>query len=242
MPGPIPTADIKISDINVQLGSPGGGFNSSLGDLYDFASTSSGLGSAGIAGNYHNLAMGVVVTGKFAAQIWAVWNSGVYYDLPVGNWGSYYNDANVVLDWDISNDPAFKPLDMLTVDLYLSDAHPTGFLSYVATINLSPGQSSVVTDFDTGIPAYSTYNTTGYWIYAAISSTSSNAFAKITARSDTDGVGPNLSRQNNPSFNGAGVNVGIGGSSFSGNIIAGNGWAAQIAWNKRTSFTLTVTP
>jgi hypothetical protein len=238
----IPTADIKISDIDVQLGSPYGATDFSLYNCYNFASTASGItiGSAGIAGNFHNLAMGVSSPDRFAQQIWGFWNGGS--DLPVGNWGGYYNDANVVLDWDISNDPAFKPLDMLTVDLYLSDAHPTGFLSYVATINLSPGQSSVEYDFDTGIPAYSTYNTTGYWIYAAISSTSSNAFAKITARSDTDGVGPDLSRQNNPSFNGAGVNVGVGGSSFSGNIIAGQGWAAQIAWNKRTSFTLTVTP
>ena len=84
MPGPIPTTDIPITEIDSQLGSPYGGDNFSLDASYTFASTYSGLGSGGIAGNFHNLAMGVGPQDNFATQIWATWHYGS--NLPVGNW------------------------------------------------------------------------------------------------------------------------------------------------------------
>lgn len=250
MPGPIPTTDIPISEINAQLGNyvgSGAGVNSSLGDLYDFASTSSGLGSAGIAGNYHNLAMGVGVTGKFAAQIWTVWNSGVYYDLPVGNWGNYFFDHNVVLDWDISMDPGFKPSDVAQIDLYLSDTNNgSGTNTLVANIPLAQGQSSHQVDFNTQIPAYTNYGTSlGYWIYADISMTAgsaSDSFVKIPSGTfgDTDGVGPDISRSRRTS--GMPYNIGTNGNPFSGVLFGGSNINAPIAWNKRTYFALEITP
>lgn len=250
MPGPMPTANIAISDINAQLGNyvgSGGGVNSSLRDLYDFASTSSGLGSAGIAGNYHNLAMGVGTQYNFATQIWTVWNSGVYYDLPVGNWGNYYNDHNVVLDWDISMDPGFKPNEVVGIDLYLSDTNNgSGTNTFVATISLSPAQSSHELDFNTGIPAYTSFGTNlGYWIYADISMTAgsaSDSYVKIPSGTfgDTDGVGPDISRSRRTS--GMPYNIGTNGNPFSGVLFGGSAIGAPIAWNKRTYFALEITP
>lgn len=243
MPGPIPTTDIAISEIDAQLGSPYDATDFSLYNCYDFASTSSGLGSAGIAGNYHNLAMGVGPTGNFATQIWGVWNIFFphSFPLPVGNWGNYFYDANVVLDWNISMSQAFKNL---SVDLYLSDAYSNGSLSLVANITLGPGQSSsVVQDFDTGLAAYSNYHATGYWIYADISSVDAgNAYVSLPSEGgyyDTDGVGPDLGRSRRTS--GMPWNIGGSGSPFSGIIFGGNTINQQIAWNKRTSFTITVT-
>jgi len=247
MPGPIPTSDIAIGDIDAQLGSPYGATDFSLYDCYNFASTASAisLGSAGKAGNFHNLAMGVNSPDYFANKIWSTWH-GVS-DYPVGNWGNYFYDANVVLDWNISFDPAFKPADRLIVVLYLSDAYnggAGGANTLVANIALGPGQSSVEVDFDTGIPAYSTYHTTGYWIYAAISISSSftNAYVSLPSSSfgDTDGVGPDTSRSRRTA--GMPANIGTAGSPFSGVIFGGSVISAQIAYNKRTSFRITVTP
>ena len=244
MPGPISTTDINILEIDSQLGSPYGPTDFSLYNCYNFASTASAiaLGSAGMAGNFHNLAMGVGSPGLFAQQIWGVWHGGG--DYPVGNWGNYFYDANVVLDWNISMDPAFKPADVVSVDLYLSDAYSAGFLSLVANITLSPGQSSVQTDFDTGLAAYSGYHTTGYWIYANISlaGSTSNAFVSLPSGtfSDTDGVGPDTSRSRRTA--GMPWNIGSSGSSFSGVLFGGSAINAQIAYNKRTSFRITVTP
>ena len=238
----IPTTDIKISEIDNQLGSPYGGANSSLKDLYDHASTSSGLGSAGIAGNFHNLDMGVGSTGNFATKIWSVWNSGV--NLRVRNWGNYFYDHNVVLDWDISMDSGFKPPDLVAIDIYLSDTNYGAVVTFVTSISLGPGQSSVVTNFDTGIPAYTTYGAnTGYWIYADMSSNipASDCFVKIPVASygDTDGVGPDTSRSRNGTTMPA--NIGMS-NTFSGVIFGGTAIGAPIAWNKRTYFALTVTP
>jgi len=245
MPVPIPIEDITIGEIDNQLGNPYGGIDISLEASYDFASTASGiyLGSAGIAGNFHNMDMGVGATGKFATKIWSVWNSGV--NLPVRNWGNYFSDHNVVLDWDISMD-AFKTGDLVSIDLYLSDTPGgTGTNTLVASISLGPGpQSSVVTDFDTGIPAFSSYNNTGYWIYADMSSniTGATCFVKIPVASygDTDGVGPDTSRSRKT--DGMPVNIGAGGGPTSGVLFGGVNIGSQIAWNKRTYFTLLITP
>jgi len=239
----IPTSDIAIADIDSQLGNPYGATDLSLFNLYAHASTTSGIsaGSSGYAGNFHNLAMGVSSPGKFANKIWSKWNGGS--NLPVGNWGNYFFDANVVLDWNITFDPSFKLGDRLIVVLYLSDAYNGGngnVLSTVANITLGPGQSSVVTDFDTQIPAYSTYNTTGYYIYVVLSSNipASNCIVTITTGfGDTDGVGPDTTRTRY----GSAINVGYLGT-FGGIIISGSTTSAQIAYNKRTYFTLTVTP
>lgn len=243
MPGPIPIpiTNIPISEIDAQLGSPYGATDFSLYNCYNFASTASAIGSSGIAGNFHNMAMGVGVTGKFAAQIWGFWNGGS--DYPVGNWGNYFYDANVVLDWDIFFDPAFKPTDVLSVDLYLSGAYSAGLLSPVTNITLGPGQSSVVTNFDTGLAAYSGYHTTGYWIYANISiaSSLSNAYVSLPwGFGDTDGVGPDTSRSRRTS--GMPANIGTAGSPFSGVLFGGSSINDQIAYNKRTTFRITVTP
>jgi hypothetical protein len=190
--------------------------------------------------------MGVSSPDRFAQQIWGFWNGGS--DLPVGNWGNYFYDANVVLDWDISMDPSFKPADTFTCDIYLTDDYNGGnggLLSPVANITLSPDQSDVQTDFDTGIPAYSTYGTTGYWIYVSVTSNivAGNCIVTIDSGGfgDTDGVGPDTTR----SRNGANFPANVGGGSpppiVNKVIISGIG-TAQIAYNKRTYFKLTVTP
>ena len=102
----------------------------------------------------------------------------------------------MVLDWDIEMDPAFKPADLVSIDLYFSDTNNgAGTNTFITSISLGAGQQSVETDFDTGIPAYSTYGAnTGYWIYANMSSniTTSNCIVSIPVATfgDTDGVGP----------------------------------------------------
>ena len=246
MPGPIlPTTDIKILDIDDQLGSPYGATDFSLEASYDFASTASGLGSAGIAGNFHNLAIGVGTQDKFATKIWSVWNSGV--NLRVGNWGNYYHDANMILDWDISMESGFKPGDLVSIDLYFSDTNNgAGTNTFITNISLGTGQQSLVTDFNTGIPAYSTYGAnTGYWIYADMSSNipAASCFVKIPIASygDTDGVGPDTSRS--PRTSGMPTNIGGGGGGpFSGVLFGGSNIGSPIAWNKRTYFTLIISP
>jgi hypothetical protein len=247
MPGPMPTSDIKIGDIAGQLNLPAEDL--SLVELYDHASTTSGisLGSSGYAGNFHNLAMGVSPQAKFAAQIWAVWDGGS--DLPVGNWGNYFYDANVVLDWDISMDSNFKPADEFYCDIYLTDDYNNrsgGVLSPVANFTLSPGQSNVETDFDTGIPAFSTYGTTGYWIYVAVTSNIVGANCIVTIDSggfgDTDAVGPDTTRSRNVTDFPANVGGGSPPPVVNKVIVSGSNVNNQIAYNKRTSFKLTVTP
>lgn len=249
---PVPTSDIAIVDIAAQLipdqliPDP---TDLSLYGLYDHASTTSGIngGSSGYAGNFHNLAMGVSSPDYFANKIWSKWNGGS--NLPVGNWGNYNYDANVVLDWDISMAANFKPADLFACDIYLTDAYNggAGGNNYlVANISLGAGQSSVEVDFDTQIPAFSTfqttgYQTTGYYIYVVLSSniTGSNCIVRgITGGfGDTDGVGPDTTR----TIYGGQINVGMS-NTFNGIIVSGSTQSAQIAYNKRTYFTLEVKP
>ena len=241
MPVPIPIEDITIGEIDNQLGNPYGGIDISLEASYASTTSAIGLGSSGYAGNFHNLAMGVSSQDRFAQQIWGFWSGGS--DLPVGNWGNYFYDANVVLDWDISM-TTFKPGDLVSIDLYISDTNNgAGTNTFITSISLGANQDSVVTDFDTGIPAYTTYGAnTGYWIYADMSSniTASDCYVKIPIGTygDTDGVGPDTSR----SRNGTTIPANIGMSNtFSGVIFGGTAIGAPIAWNKRTYFALTIT-
>jgi len=242
---PIPTSDIAIGDIAATL--IPSSTDVSLYNLYDHASTTSGIngGSSGYAGNFHNLAMGVSSPDYFANKIWGQWHYGS--DLPVGNWGNYNYDANVVLDWDISMAANFKPADLFACDIYLTDAYNGGagnVLYLVANISLGAGQSSVVTDFDTSIPAFSTfqtsgYMTTGYYIYVVLSSniTGSNCIVRVISGGfgDTDGVGPDTTRTRYSNQ----INVGMS-NTFNGIIISGSTVSAQIAYNKRTYFTIEV--
>lgn len=244
MPGPIPIENIRIQEIDAQLGGAYGGNNLSLDTSYTFASTASGipLGSAGMAGNFHNLAMGTGPQYNFATQIWSTWNYG--YNLPVGNWGNYFFDANVVLDWEISM-AIFKPADHVSIDIYLSDTPGgTGTNTLVVNISLGSDQSSVVTDFDTGIPAHSSYNNTGYWIYADMSSNITGSSCLVTIPSgtfgDSDGVGPDTGRSRR--ISGMPANIGFGGGPFSGVLFGGSVIGSPIAWNKRTYFALVITP
>jgi hypothetical protein len=103
----------------------------------------------------------------------------------------------------------------------------------------------VEVDFDTQIPAFSTYGTTGYWIYVAVTSNivGANCIVSIVSGGfgDTDAVGPDTGR----SRNGTNFPANVGGGSpppvVNKVLISGVSTNAQIAYNKRTYFTLTVT-
>lgn len=240
---PIGTTNVSISSIATELQYAGGDFLTK-----DTLFQSSTLAYNPNGGSYHNYNnMGTAANLSFATAIEARYSGSD--NMALGRWMHYNHDINARLNIRVNNG---NPLDDVDVRIWISD-NPGASSTYLLVGQVVPranGANVVLTNFDTGAPAFSAFSGSGgYWIYVEINNITMSGppcMMSVIISDDTDAVGAGLARMNYT------ANGSPGGpwdlftqGPFTGPLIAGDnggGWPNDgISWNKRTTFIIDIT-
>ena len=239
---PVPSADISMNAIQMELTWPTGNLNESMVNV---VYASSDLSYDNHAGSYHNLAMGLPSMGnKFANFIQTNYTAGTNMNL--GNWAGYNHDANVRVNIIINNGSR----DDVFVRLLINDnPSPGGPTIFSGTVLANNAANVNIPDFDTGVPAYSAYaGAGGYWLAGELNCPAPSGAVLFTVNAvDVDAVGTGTIRldyTNNGSPGGP-WNLGTGGGGpFSDVLVSGTNPSTfpidGVSWNKRTAIIITI--
>jgi hypothetical protein len=243
----IGTTNIKMSDIATELQDSVSDV-SSYNRLY-YSSQVAWNPRAGSYHNYNNMAL-PGLTDSFATAIEAKYTAS--QNMGLKNWAGYDHDHNVILGIRIYNGNAFNDVNF---KLYICDSvnGPVGggtsipiFSGVVPANNVA---NISIPNYDTGVPAFSSYGGSGYWIWGDIREITGIPRPTLLtmAGGDTDGVGDaqsiiRLNYQANGSPGGVWDLFTAG--PFINHLFTGDQTnpfpADPISWNKRTDFIITI--
>jgi hypothetical protein len=236
---PIGTTNISISSIASELQYTSGADYQLKGTLYN-SSQLAYSANGGSYHNYNNMALSGL-TDSFATAIEAKYTAS--QNMGLKNWAGYNHDHNVILNIRVNNG---NPFDDAYVRIWLSTGPGPGATVLVNQVVPRSNTANVIlTNFNTGDPAFSTYNGSGgYWIFGDISNIGGVAPAmpmNIAAAVDTDNVGGGTARLDYSSSVGAWdlitgpfFDVLVAGSN-------GGGWPNDgVSWNKRTTMIIDI--
>ena len=236
----IGTTNISISSIASELQYTSGADYQLKGTLY-YSSQLAYSANGGSYHNYNNMALSGL-TDSFATAIEAKYSGG--QNMGLKNWAGYNHDHNVILSIRVNNGNSFNDAN---VRIWLSTGPTPGATVLVnQVVPRSNAANVILTNYNTGDPAFSTYNGTGYWLFGDISDMGGGAPAmpmNIAAAVDTDNVGSGTARLDYSSSVGAWDLVNNG--PFFDVLVAGNngsGWPNDgVSWNKRTTMIIDIT-
>jgi hypothetical protein len=238
---PVPTADISMNDIQMELMYATGTPNESMVNV---VYASSDLSYNTHAGSYHNLAMALPsMNAKFAAAIQTRFAAGTNMNL--GNWAEYSHDANARINIIINNGSR----DDVIIRMNINDnASYGGAAIFTGTVLANNAANVNLQDFDTGQAAYSSYSTTnGYWLTADLSVPAPTGVVNFAVSAvDVDNVGTGTVRTNYTTDGSPGGpwNLGAGGGPFADVLVAGANGSSYpfdgVSWNKRTAIIINI--
>jgi hypothetical protein len=238
----IPSSNIKISDINIELSSP---FASDI-RLYNDIYAVSNASRQQYSGSYHNLTMTPTASVNFANAIAGPYLAGTpSANIKLSSWAAYRHAANVRLNIQMNQN---SPVYTVNYEIYLSSN--AGMYQYnilSGSLTSNPGSWVNLSNWDSGVDAYNSFGTANYEyfieaIFYAIPSSGPPLNLNIYSYNDTDAVGPDQTRDSYTNVNGIQDIISPPwNGSFQATIVSdGNtSWPAPgIGWNKRTSYIL----
>jgi len=213
----IGTTNISIGAVTTELGLG----TPEIGAYDLFGYSDSGAASSN-AVNFHNISFGP--GGADTVQnIFNPYNGQV--NLSMNNWRNYSHTTNMIFSWSIQNTTRGE----FELELYVE--RPGYGAELIQSTNLPPGGLWTGDDFDSGIASDPGV---GYKIVLGYIG-SDNSSPDISSANDTDGVGQGTTRSLTPlppfvpAF-----------QPFYDYIVAGDNSSEDIAWSKRTTFTMTI--
>ena len=239
---PVGSADISMDGVASELGYsvaiPNNRMATSL-----FYSSQKAYDPRG--GSFHNLAMALpALSSNFATAIELPYSIGI--NMPLGNWAEYFHDANAKIHVIIENSSRRD----VNCTIFISDN--TTFAGAVIVFSGAvPANNAgdINNVFDTGVAAYSTYNTTGYWLLGEFQMVPSGVPTFMTVNAfDSDNVGAGTARYNYTVTGSPGgpwnLDTLTGGAPFSGVLVSGVRTLPfpddGISWNKRTTIFINI--
>jgi len=237
----IGTSNIRMSDIASELHYTSGADYQLKGTLYN-SSQLAYSPNGGSYHNYNNMALSGL-TDSFATAIEAKYTAS--QNMGLKNWAGYDHDHNAIVNVWVNNG---NPFNDAYVRIWISDStSPSAFPLVNQVVQRSNIANVILTNFNTGAPAFSSFNgSNGYWLFGDISDMGGGAPAmpmNITASVDTDNVGGGTTRLNYSTSVGAWDLVNTG--AFYDVLVAGNnggGWPNDgVSWNKRTTMIIDIT-
>jgi len=195
MTTPIAGNPISMNDVYNETN-----LNRNMDNFFDVANVGGGGGLM-----YHNLAMGLSSNLTAKSAIYDQYNSGTNMNLSY--WYNYTQDANMIISWKFTNNNTENDVD---VNLGFSDGNPASTQNFVALSLPSAGGQDIQDDYNTNLPANTTFPGGLYDVRCDVSAffvgggrpPGAGVNNNNTSASDTDGVGPGTARgvQNIPNF------------------------------------------
>ncbi len=237
---PIGTSNISISSIASELQYTSGQDYQLKGTLY-YSSQLAYSANGGSYHNYNNMALSGL-TDSFATAIEAKYSAS--QNMGLKNWAGYDHDHNAIVSIRVNNG---NPQNDVLVRIWITDnPSPSAYQLVNATVPRNNAGNIILNNFNTGAPAFSAFNTTGYFLYGDISDLgggASNMPMNIAAAADTDNVGGGTARLDYSSSVGPWDLIVDG--NFMNVLVAGNnggGWSNDgVSWNKRTTMIIDIT-
>jgi hypothetical protein len=197
-------------------------------------------------GSYHNYNnMGPSANASFKGAIEARYS--LSDTLALSSWMHYNHDANARLNIRVTNNSTTDDVD---VKLWMTpnQGAPSGFLLVSQVCARVNGSDIILTNYDTGYPAFGNFSSTGYWIYGEMNSLTSSGLPcmmSVVVSTDTDAAGGGQVRTNYTANGTPGGAWDLNTAPFAGDLVAGDNGSSfpsdSVSWNKRTTFEIVIT-